>query len=60
MKYFSAICCLLARVMLVTASSFYDNPEQDPVSAAESEREELIKKWDFEVFGHLLSTLFLF
>ena len=45
--------------MFVAASSFYDNPDQDPVAATENEREELVKKWDFEVLGHYLPALFL-
>ena len=39
-------------VGVATASSFYDNPEQDPLPVEETP-EDLHNKWDFEV--HLVS-----
>ena len=32
------------------ATSFYDNPDQDPLSPKAAEEEKLHRKWDFEVF----------
>jgi hypothetical protein len=36
-------------LLQVSSESFYDNPEQDPLSTGGSSLEELHKKWDFEV-----------
>ncbi|KAF7512513.1 hypothetical protein GJ744_001448 [Endocarpon pusillum] len=52
---------LAAFILQVSAKSFYDNPEQDPLPPShESTLEELHKKWDFEwaftgisTFAHL-------
>jgi len=37
----------IALLALVNASSFYENPEQDPILPGSLE--ELERKWDFEV-----------
>lgn len=34
---------------LARAGSFYDNPEQDPLTLKQQTEEELLRKWDFEV-----------
>ena len=36
------------------ASSFYDNPEQDPLPPGLESDQELRRKWDFEVFASLV------
>ena len=41
--------CVLIFVTLATASSFYDNPEQDPLPVGGESDADLLKKWDFEV-----------
>ena len=41
--------CVSIFVAIVAASSFYDNPEQDPLPAGGDSQEELLRKWDFEV-----------
>lgn len=47
------LCSLLLLVTIssyVLSSSFYDNPEQDPLPPAGADStEELHRKWDFEV-----------
>jgi len=45
-------CFFLVLVVLIHtiyASSFYDNPEQDPIPPQDS-ADDLHHKWDFEVF----------
>jgi len=40
---------LLTLVHTIYASSFYDNPEQDPIPPQDS-ADDLHHKWDFEVY----------
>ena len=51
--YRRMFCLLLAALVLshfARTSSFYDNPEQDPIPPTGPDNaEELHKKWDFEV-----------
>ena len=58
----SQIIALAAIFILINASSFYDNPEQDPLPSEDypSHDDDLHKKWDFEwafsgisTFAHL-------
>jgi hypothetical protein len=35
----------------IEGASFYDNPEQDPIALVGESKEELLRKWDFEVGG---------
>ena len=42
---------LLLLCALGRAGSFYDNPEQDPLNLKQQTEEELLRKWDFEVWG---------
>ena len=46
-----SLMMLVAFLLLswVNASSFYDNPEQDPILPGTVTIEELERKWDFEV-----------
>lgn len=39
---------LFNALALVFAKSFYDNPEQDPLSSSTDAIQELKTKWDFE------------
>lgn len=49
---FCLILVLLVLSPLVRTSSFYDNPEQDPLPpTGPDSAEELHRKWDFEVFS---------
>src|SRR5271168_497 len=45
------ITSLIAISGVVSASSFYDNPDQDPRPAGNPELEELEKKWGTDVRG---------
>ncbi len=58
---FLSISVLFALSALTSSSSFYDNPEQDPINPPSSDRaEELHRKWDFEVleaFDHSFPQL---
>ena len=45
------ITSLIAISGFVSASSFYDNPDQDPLPSGNSELEELETKWGTDVRG---------
>jgi len=49
MPLFTQFLVLILLLVLVNASSFYDNPEQDPILPGKENLEELGRKWDFEV-----------
>ena len=46
---FRSLLLILVISSISTASSFYDNPEQDPLPPGPDPAEELHRKWDFEV-----------
>lgn len=48
MALFTQLLVFMTLLSLVYASSFYDNPEQDPLPGTATV-EELERKWDFEV-----------
>ncbi|KAL2052439.1 hypothetical protein ABVK25_007311 [Lepraria finkii] len=57
---FRSLLLILVISSISTASSFYDNPEQDPLPPGPDPAEELHRKWDFEwgfsgisTFAHL-------
>lgn len=43
------LCVLFTLLWHCSASSFYDNPEQDPLPSGPGQDEELHRKWDLEV-----------
>ena len=48
----------LALSGITASSSFYDNPEQDAIQAPIAEdKEELYRKWDFEVLPFITLCL---
>ena len=40
---------IVLAICLVNASSFYDNPEQDPIPEQGTPRDELTQKWSTDV-----------
>lgn len=45
-----------ALLLQCNASSFYDNPEQDPLPSGPGADDELHRKWDAEVGHHIRSA----
>jgi hypothetical protein len=52
----SSLAVLLA-ASLARASSFYDNPEHDPIPQHGSPLDELEQKWSTDVSNHLLNIV---
>lgn len=63
LSYCTCFFLILASRGFARASSFYDNPEQDPLAPVQDSPEELHRKWDAEVktvcSGQKLFTMFL-
>lgn len=56
--FFLCSLVLLASSSVVTASSFYDNPEQDPIPEEGTPLDELQRKWSTDVRFMTLSFSF--
>jgi hypothetical protein len=56
LHFASSLLAVLLASSFVRASSFYDNPEQDPIPQHGSPLDELEKKWSTDVSDSLLRT----